>query len=1106
MAETVFDKLGLETDPTKAERPQIVSEGELARALETAKSTQKQVGFLGGVGIGLSEGVAPTAIEFIDRRWSSSEPVVNFSEEQVDFLVGDLTDKTAYTEVLEEAKYHGMERATLMRDSYLAQQENNAIVANSGFSGVTGRVLAEMFDPTEWAIIGGTAVGATALGTPVAGVGTLAAGAANRARKAYNVGSNVWKGAGLGAAEMAAFESLRAEMRYDTEMNDVLIAMGLGAGLGGTFSAVATTMARRGAVSELSRRIVAGETLDDFTPSERALYENFNVDATAARLIERHAGEIGKDLEPEAPTALSKMTTAQADVAPESETIWGTTKLRRLISSGARTMTSSVGRIRSAGAALSANSAGFKLDSNGKEVTSGISASETQELLQLQFRNPYAITHHKTYKSWNARTGGSLLEFNTLVSRKARGIVDEVDAEVAVLADMVVDHQKKLYKLGIKANAAGFTDDMLTRHSNYLPRVFNDDRIREVRTRLGANADVALTRLIKQAITEEQPDIIAALQESMQKTRKSKKKVTAKEAEEKLDSMAQGYMEIITRPKLGKAPSRGSEFNLQDLEEMLTARGHLTDEVDAIMDALAYKTGKRGIKRTKPRILLNERSTIKVENVNGELEDLSFHELLEEDIEQLHNQYIFGVTGAIGLARKGIDTNEAGSSFQDVIDAINKDIKDKNLDSKDHQSEISALEFMYDGITGRLAQREDVSDKAREFNIAVRAYSFAVSMGMSGMSALMELSNALFEYSLPVLLKSVPQLGRITNLAKRGELDDDIIDELIAAFGLGEEIALGRFNNASRFEGSNVEGSIAPQTQGLAKFMGDAQQKVSYFSGLQGVTQSLRRLSMLNYTNSWARSISKGKLPFSRAKLSQLGIDQDMAGRIIQNMRDHTTLKPNGSVRKLNLNDWDADVREAFQASGFKEARQNVQEMNIGSTNGFLRGEVGKTYFQFLSFPLASLEQQTARLAARGKHGDVLGVGKIVLTSALQGALLYTLRVHLNSVGRSDRKEYLEKRLAPAAFAQGALSQIGAFSIFGLIYGATTGGMGGNTNMITPPAVGLVGKAIDTSKAFADFEFTETELRNLLRLFPAQSLYGVSQAFNGIANEFTKDK
>jgi hypothetical protein len=153
---------------------------------------------------------------------------------------------------------------------------------------------------------------------------------------------------------------------------------------------------------------------------------------------------------------------------------------------------------------------------------------------------------------------------------------------------------------------------------------------------------------------------------------------------------------------------------------------------------------------------------------------------------------------------------------------------------------------------------------------------------------------------------------------------------------------------------------------------------------------------------------------------------------------------------------------------------------------------------------MASLEQQTARLAVRANAKDV-AVAKVLTSAALMGSLMYSARVYMNAAGRSDREEYIKERMEMGAFISGSLSQVGAASIFSYILQLSSGAMQGNTYAITPPVIGLGTAFASTGKNIFDAAvegegLSETEWRTLMRLAPFQSLYGARQAMNAAAD------
>lgn len=1102
----LFKDLNLEeVDPR--DLPLVTTVDESTILKEQIRQNKQSSTFLQSLGASIQEEwIAPTIVNNWDRITDTDgTPITSFTPELVKELTQGLEDRTAVREVIEKAQTSGLNSAIKTRDSYLKTQANLKQVADGGFTGATANAFAVMFDPVEWAAILGTSAAVSAVGTPVAGAATLTAGAA---KKAYNVGRAFKIGAAVGAAESAAFEAVRAQFRYDIDGNDVILAGAIGAGLGGGINAGLTGFAKAGTRAKLAKKVAQGFEL---TPSERAFYDANNVDTLAARII---SSELQGDKFIEAIDGLptkradqTTLTTKDVEQIPEIEGIWGTGKLRKLIGVGYTLASSPMGWARYSARALGMNSVGYR----GGKLETGGSASEIAELLQLRFRNKIAAIMPSQQTLWTKRTGGKIADFNTLVSRYVRGIdTEEVPIEVKKAGDALNKIQRELADEAVKYDVAGFSSKILNTHPNYMTRVFNDEKIRDMRSRLGD--DEKLDDLIEHAIRTGQPKLNTDLDKYY---KKNKKKKTGKNV---VRQIARAYRQYITDPNLGKMGHAGAnEMNLEDFADILEKGGIDKDEIDAITDLLVRTNIPKANNRARHRIVLNEGATLKLQNADGTIQDYRFADLLEEDAEQLVNSYIFQLSGAIGLARNGINTNQADSSFNTLISKIKFEGKEKNLSNQEISEAVEAAEFMYDGITGRLAQRSDVSNNTRDFNIALRAFSFAVNMGMSGMSALMELSNVLFETSFKTLLRTAPAYGRLLNRARAGQ-DPELLDELIDAFGVGDEVALGKWNNVTRYDTDDSIGVISPERawgdkrgwstraiRGTERVAKEAQKKVAYWSGLTGVTQVLRRMSMLNFTNEFALKAAQGKVPFSLAKRQQLGLSEDMANKIRDVMNSNIVQKkPNGTIAKLNIDRWDADVREAFELAGFKDARLNVQETNIASSNKWLRSsEVGKTMFQFLNFTMASLEQQSMRLGVRLKRGDI-AVAKVVMGAVAMGTLMYITRVHLNAANRSDADEYIKRALAPEKVVGGALSQIGAASIFSYILQITTGAMNGNTYAITPPAFSLYSGVAQTGKnlfetSFLGDDFTETEFRKALRILPFQSLYGARQILNGVA-------
>ena len=1060
-----------------------VSEATLRAEREKALKTDRDVSFLSLLSTARQEEHIDTTLLRNKYRFTGmpKQPVTDFTPEVTESLVGDLDNPDAIEEVLEAAKDVSYDYAMQMANDFKVTQRNRLELEQAGWKGSLATVLAAMLDPSELVAIGATTATVAAVSGPAAPVTAPATAAGLTARRGYNVYRATKLGAAVGAGEAAAFEAIRARLKYDITGGDVLLAGLTGGTIGGTVAGMTTAFARHRKVQQLSQKVALG---DELTPDEKAFYDANNVDKLTQRIIDEveRRGDLDDIDATDVPKAVGAITEAEARATSKQLGGKVLAPLRKRLSVFNLTKNSENGFVRAAADRLGLNSSG-----NVDRTVVGASASEYKAMLEHIYRSQFARSMLVNRKQWSKRTGRDLTDFNILVSRAIRGgLNDTLDPEVRKVAQDVLDQQRKLGEQAIKHNVGGFTTGVLDNQPNYLPRLFSDARISTLRTKYGDKLDSAVAELVEKAIRNAQPDIDKNL------------------SPDAIGDMARGYASTILSRRFTSL-HRGFEFTMEDLRKSMQDQNLPDAQIDQLIDTLTKNTRVKGHKRSRPRVLLDENVSIDIRLDNGAVEQIKFTDLLEEDIENLHNAYVFQMSGAIGLARNGIDTNDAGSSLETLITKMRSEAQTINQDPEALSKEIEALQFMYDGITGRLGFKEgDPSFGTRQTLRRMREVSFMMHMGMSGMAALMELTNVLMEHSLPVLLRSMPQYRKMMKIAADGKLDNTLLRELEELTGLGTDVLTGKFTRVSRFEGDSLEIADDAKITKTDEWLGRGREATAFLSGLTPVTAGLRRMSMLNYATAWARAARKNDNPFSKIKMEQLGIDEALASRIRSQILQHSTFKDADKkiIESLNTKNWnDQQALDAFQVSAYRDTTQNVQEMSIGSTNAFLRGEWGKTVFQFLSFPLAAMEQQAMRLGVRAVHGDATTVTKILLSSMFMGTLMYTGRVYLNAEGRGDKEKYIKENLSPARLAEGAISQIGATSTFGLIYDVTTGAMDGNNYAITPASISILQKLLGSGKALVEGDMTESEYRALLRLLPMSSLYGARSLLNQAANE-----
>jgi hypothetical protein len=1078
----------------------VIPQVDLNRAMQENKEQVEKLDF--GTLYGMAsdqEWLVPTLSNNAFRLTApADEPLSKeaLTEEVATELVAGLEDPRAIEDVLKMARSSGPTMAKRLAENYRKIQLNNETFAQQGLTGITANVLAQMTDPAEIAGITAVTAGVTAATGGLGTIPTAAAGATIQAARGLKKGLSVARaikvGASAGVLEAAAVESIRAKLRYDVDGGDVMLAALMGGTLGGGINAATTMYLKRSQVKQLARRNAMG---DELTPDELQFLNDNDGDTLTERMIEE--AEARDDFEePE----------SRGDFDTEAEQ----TVEQRGILKELRAKNSSFVRAKKSENKFTRLAADIQgLNSTGNVDGSAVrySASERKMNLENAYRTAFDRVMFHSRTQWRNETKGTVQDFNVLVSRAVRGIDEAPNEHVKEVADFVERSHNKLAKEAVDANVAGFTSDTFKDMPNYLPRLFNYDKIDELRTKLGRTDNTVFEELIEKAIRQGQPQLEANVRKML--AGKLKGKVTKKKVDEYIKRISKGYTKSILRNDLPKGHAgRGVEFNIEDLQKILNDEGFDKEDIDNVIDTLTRTTTVKAHKRARPRVVLDESAFVEVE-IDGELQRLRFTDLLEEDIENLNSAYIFQMSGAIGLAKNGVNTNDAGTSMETLLTKMDDEYDRLGTDKATREKEKLAVQFMYDGITGRLGFNEGIPTGTRTVLRQIREYSFATYMGMSGMSALMEISNATLEYSIPVLLKNVPRLGALARKARNGQLEDSLMRELEVISGLGGDVISGKTTRSTRYEGIIADSPYKGDYNKWDESLGQLREKTALLSGLSTVTAGLRRLSMLNYATTWARSMRKGKLPFSEIKMQQLGISTksvdgkpSMAKRIQEQIASKSTFRNKDTLVSLNVAEWtDKEAAELFQLSVSREATQNIQEVNIGSVSPFMRSEVGKTFFQFMSFTLASVEQQTMRLGVRALNGDAATVSKVMLGSALMGYYMYMARTNLNAAGRSDSQEYLDERFTALNITKGIFQQMGPASIFQYIMELTTGAMAGNTKAITPPALSLLMNGSKTVANLFEGELTEREWRQLSRLAPLSSLYGVRQILNALAAE-----
>ena len=1038
------------------------------------------------------QGTAFELHSLIKSQDFKGEPEI-ITPEMSEKLIEGLVSERAIRDVLEGTSKHGFRYGMLLGNQFRQSDKIKKDLSDAGMRGALAGVASDLLDPADTAIMATTAYGVTAAApalapvtAPLAVTGVKAARIFSRFKDNRKYYATAF---GVGATETAALETLRAQTDYEIGGGDIVLAASLAGGLVTGFAKGGQVLRKRAYNQDLLRKIADDEEL---TEAEQA-YVRANSPEQVNPTMVREA--IERDDFNVVESAFEQDTRTLKDIPSDEaplEMRGGGLSVRGLIASMPRIMNSEEPLARVLGSKLGLISTGLK----GKTTPFG--ANELRDALQSQIRGRMSNPIRDIQKRWKDTVSKNTDDLEIQASEYLRYADETVHPLAKEMALLMRPEMDRMLAQAQKFGVAGFIKNADMRLENYLPRFRDNRKIKELKEKYGADAEI-FEELAEEAIRQGQPNIVRNI---MKMLAAKGKKATATDADAFIKKMSRGYirrfMDLDSKDglKLGN-----NDVDLEEFESFLELDFD-ADEIDIIIETLTYSKKVKGYKRSKPRMQLNERATI-TKVINGEEVTLRFDDLLEKNAVSIFDGFVFQMSGAIALARNGIDTNTAGSTFTSQIALLRKGGKVKD-------SEITALEFLYDTVKGTHVYRSGWSPTTIRNLARLREYSFAVSMGMSGMASLMELPMVTLPYGIEVLRKTVPQFPKLFRDLTNKEIRSKLGREMAAGTGLGSDGIINKVTPMkSRAEGEGLEGiQFNQELNKLDEALGYGRVYMSLMSGLTGVTDMLRRISNLNYATKWSVFADKDKLPFSKVHREQLGISDEQARDMLEQIRKYRTFQDDGEIDALNVDTWDRkDLADLFMLSARREATQNVMEMNAGSVNGTLRSPVGMTMFQFLSFPLSSMEQITMRLGVRAVNGEGIEVSKLILASTLLGGLMYGARSYLNSMGRSDQDKYLEERMTPANILKGSLSQVGPFAMSSYIYQVTNGLIDGNTRAVTPAGYSIVGgfgKGIgDIYESLGGDQMTESELRGMLRVLPFSSLYGARQILNAMANGLT---
>lgn len=470
------------------------------------------------------------------------------------------------------------------------------------------------------------------------------------------------------------------------------------------------------------------------------------------------------------------------------------------------------------------------------------------------------------------------------------------------------------------------------------------------------------------------------------------------------------------------------------LEEELTAAGVEDDIIQQIINQRELDDIAENISN-RARFGTGMNARIEIETSKG---TLSMVDILETNVPQLMDDYAREAAGMSAFAQKGFKNPH---QFRLMIDKAEKNISDAG--SMPKAARIEQAQILRDGITmimGRSIDKEPSGNIAKNLR-RVREWTANTMLAQVGFAQVPELGRAFAEFGVWNTLSQIPataifrRRGARVDGTEAGSLKYPLAreaeEDLYHAY-VGEESwetpVNMRAEEFGELAGNNWFGKAIDNINATGAKINNV------LSGFQAVQGGINKVVQSAISNKMVR-MAEGKLGrknmFTKQTLNDMGWTDEFVDDLMKYIKDNPMhAEYNGKkIRLMNIKNMSHDMRHTYRIGTQRLGARMSQRSYIGETSQWMNTAMGKIITQFRSFSIVSLEKQLLH----DINGDKVGAAMALSWATLLSMVTYSTQVTINSVGKDDPEEYLDKMLSDSSFIMGTLRKLpstaGAFDI-----------------------------------------------------------------------------
>lgn len=553
------------------------------------------------------------------------------------------------------------------------------------------------------------------------------------------------------------------------------------------------------------------------------------------------------------------------------------------------------------------------------------------------------------------------------------------------------------------------------------------------------------------------------------------------------DKLASKYLDRVRRRALGgfESPVGIHQVGAADVvEDALESMGMTQPEVRAMMGR--YMAGGPGHTKRRLKLDLGAEHTIE-DGATFKLMDL-----FETDQFRLLRAQAQRVSGEVALAEHGVMGKAGLKLLRRAMEfgADGEKAQPKEIEAFDQ----IAAEFLGDPF----GTQSKMVDRVLQVNSLSR-------LGGMGFTQFAEAINGIWHVGAFKSLDAVTSLGRLRSEIKalaRGEKVDNPIIGSLEDLG-GAQFGTEAYKTVFPFDNQSLE----YHTYGKETInAGDRLLRGGAFvQGKLSLWRSIHSTQQRGFAEQIVRKAAQFiKDGTSDAALRDMGISDELIGKLRGDI-DSIAQFDGGRLTNFDITKaTDVKAAEEFTQAIHRGVSQIIQGTFIGERGKWAHDGLMRLMTQFRTFSLTSVEKQWAR--QRGNVGTAKLTG-MLLGSLSLAAPIYMARTYLNSIGREDQEEYLEKYLTPAQISRASLNYIAMSGLAGdfLDAASAVSGVGKVTGGRSAAESEFVGNMVAPSLGLVDdvwkgLQNTKegTDPHELVKALPFSRLPWMIPAINGL--------